>query len=52
MGDEIRRPLIPFRLGDLMDEMIEDAREGFLGFGSSKVRVEGRAFSAFLLGEL
>jgi hypothetical protein len=34
-----------------MDEMMEDVREWLLGFGSSKVRVEGRAFSAFLFGE-
>lgn len=55
MGDEIRMPLTPFLpklFGDLIDEIMEEARERFpLAFGSSSVRFEGRYFSTFLAGE-
>jgi hypothetical protein len=46
-GDEIIMPLIPFRFGDLSDEIMDEVREGGFDLGSSRVRFEGRDFSIF-----
>jgi hypothetical protein len=51
MGEDILMPLMPFRLGDLRDEIIEEVRECDFAFGSSNVRFDGRGFSIFFWGE-
>lgn len=51
MGEEMRIPRMPFRLGDLREEINEEVRECDFVFPSSRVRVAGRAFSTFFGGE-